>query len=151
MKLFFYLIIATTIFISCGGDESQIDINARNQQEILDYLADNDVSDAFETSSGLFVRIENEGSADKPTINDEITLTYQGTFTDGTSFDGTTTPITFPLAGLILGWQEGIPHFGKGGNGSLYIPSRLAYGQSGTRGIPPNTVLVFDIDIIDFE
>ena len=149
MKLFLSIIIAATIATSCGK-ESQAEINASNRQEILDYLDDNGITDAIETSSGLFVRGVNEGSAEKPSSTSEVTLTYQGTFTDGTSFDGTTTPVTFPLPNLIVGWQEGIPYFGRGGNGSLYIPSRLAYGREGRGSIPGNEVLVFDIQLIDF-
>ena len=150
MKLFFYLITLSLIVTACSK-ESQADINASNRQEIIDYLADNNITDATETSSGLFVRVVEEGSAEKPSSNSEVTLTYQGTFTDGSSFDGTTTPVTFPLPNLILGWQEGIPYFGRGGNGSLYIPSRLGYGQAGRGSIPGNAVLVFDINVIDFD
>jgi len=153
MKLFLYIIIVAAVMTSCGK-ESQADINASNRQEILDYLADNDIADAIETSSGLFITIDIEGSVEKPTLNSEITVTYRGTYTNGQIFDESTAPISFFLNNVIIGWQEGIPYFGRGGNGSLYIPSRLAYGQRGTGeedGIPPNAVLVFDISVIDFE
>jgi FKBP-type peptidyl-prolyl cis-trans isomerase FkpA len=62
-------------------------------------------------------------------------------------------PISYPLAGFIEGWKEGIPLFGAGGSGTLFIPSGLAYGITGSNGgsIPPNTVIIFDIELISFQ
>ena len=54
------------------------------------------------------------------------------------------------LTRLIPGWQIAIPLLSKGGAGTFYIPSRLGYGPAGSGSIPPNTVLVFEIELIDF-
>ena len=59
-------------------------------------------------------------------------------------------PTILSLANVISGWQLGIPEFKKEGKGTLLIPSALAYGSSGRGSIPPNTVLAFDIELLDF-
>ncbi len=77
---------------------------------------------------------------------------YKGYLTDGTVFDQTTGSLsaTFSLSGLIEGWQEGIPLLKKGGKGTFFLPSALGYGPSGAGSIPPNTVLIFEIELLDF-
>jgi FKBP-type peptidyl-prolyl cis-trans isomerase FkpA len=57
--------------------------------------------------------------------------------------------IVFPLNGVIEGWTEGIPYFKEGGSGKLLVPSALAYGRQGSGSIAPNTVLIFDVELID--
>ena len=59
--------------------------------------------------------------------------------------------ITFPLSGVIQGWQEGIPLFKEGGSGILLIPSALGYGSQSVGSIPANSVLIFDINLIDVD
>ncbi|MFD1551284.1 hypothetical protein DNU06_12815 [Putridiphycobacter roseus] len=121
--------------------------------EIKAYLAENNLK-AKETESGLFIIIEEEGGKEKPTVNQFLTLNYEGYLMDGSSFDGTKgTPTTFPfpMTQLIKGWQEGIPYFGKGGKGKLIIPPYIGYGERGSAKIPANSILVFDIELIDFK
>ncbi len=123
-----------------------------NIEEIEQYLEDNNLS-AQRTADDLFYIIEEEGNGEFPDINNEVTVDYHGYFTDGRVFDSSVdrgTPATFPLSRVIRGWQEGIPLFSKGGKGVLLIPSHLAYGEQGTNGIPGNSVLIFDVDLIDF-
>ena len=150
MRLF-YLLIALVCIVSCGDDElPQEAIDNNNDIEITNYLTANNIM-ATRTESGMYVRIVEEGSTEKPTIDDQVTVTYSGYLTDDTVFDSSSMPITFSLSGVIQGWQEGIPYFGRGGSGSLYIPSRLAYGRnSPSSSIPPNAVLIFDITLEDF-
>jgi len=154
MRLLFLLSVISILVSSCGKEESQAEsqaeINARNDQEIATYIADNNITGTIETESGLVVKIDEEGSADKPTLSSMVSVTYDGTLIDGSRFDGTNTPVTFPLTGVIIGWQEGIPYFGKGGNGTLFIPSRLAYGNRDTGSIPAGSVLIFDVEVVDF-
>ncbi|MFN9955636.1 MAG: FKBP-type peptidyl-prolyl cis-trans isomerase, partial [bacterium] len=71
---------------------------------------------------------------------------------DGTIFDQTTgnQTATFPLANLIPGWQEGIPLLQKGGKGTFLLPSALGYGPNPVGPIPANSVLIFEIELIDF-
>ena len=79
-------------------------------------------------------------------------MRYKGYLPDGTVFDQTpgTETATFPLAGLIRGWQEGIPLLKKGGKGTFFLPSVLGYGSSGSGSIGPNEVLIFEIELVNF-
>lgn len=120
--------------------------------EIEEYLEDNNL-EAQRTSNDLFFIIEEEGNGEFPTITDFVTVDYHGYLTDGFVFDSSVErgePLEFPLTNVIRGWQEGIPLFSKGGKGKLLIPSHLAYGESGTSGIPGNTPIIFDVHLIDF-
>jgi FKBP-type peptidyl-prolyl cis-trans isomerase FkpA len=124
--------------------------------EIINYMNEQglDTADAIVTESGLYIMIEDAGSDDKPTVDHFLTLNYEGYLLDGTSFDGTggePTTFGFPLAQTIKGWQEGIPYFGKGGKGKLIIPPYLGYGDRDSGSIPANSILVFDIEIIDYS
>ncbi len=120
---------------------------------IEEYIATEGIEGMTKTESGLYIKIDEAGSEEKPTLDSYLTLNYEGYLLDGTSFDGTGgTPTTFPfpVSGLIAGWKEGIPKFGKGGHGKLIIPPDLGYGPNDTPTIPGNSILVFDMEIIDF-
>lgn len=86
-----------------------------------------------------------------PTLSDTLYVKYKGTLIDGTVFDQTAEdgePISFPLGGVIKGWQEGLQLIGEGGKIKLYIPADLAYGERGNQGIKPNSALVFDVELV---
>lgn len=139
------------MFASCNNDDDAMIVAPEVQIE--QYLTDNNITGETTTSSGLVYIIDEPGNAEKPTLSSDITINYQGYLIDGTVFDETTgTPRTFPLANLILSWQEGIPLIGKGGKIKLISPPSLAYGNS-PRGdvIKAGDVLVFDIELIDFN
>jgi len=153
MKNIIYTLIICTLGISaCGNDDdgsgAQLEMDI---QLITDYLDDNSLT-AERTESGLHFIVSREGSGPNPTIQDEVTVRYRGYFLDGTEFDATegNNTISFPLRDVIQGWQEGIPKFKAGGSGILLIPSALGYGTSGFLSVPPNTVLLFDIDLVSF-
>jgi len=120
-------------------------------EDIKNYMSEKGL-EGEETESGLFVVIEKQGKGkEKPSLTDDVTIHYKGFLLDGTQFDGTEdTPASFPLNQLILGWQEGIPHFSKGGKGKLIIPPFLGYGDRQVGDIPANSILVFDIELLDF-
>jgi len=116
-----------------------------------DYLETNNLV-ADSTSSGLHYVIDELGTGGHPTINSTVTVNYKGYFLNGTVFDESGgTSRTFSLAGVIAGWQEGIPLFQKGGNGLLFLPSHLAYGSTGNSSILPNTPLIFEVELVGFE
>jgi peptidylprolyl isomerase len=92
-----------------------------------------------------------DGTGDVVQAGDTITVQYVGQLLDGTQFDASWDrgePITFPLQGVIQGWQDGIPGMKVGGRRLLVIPGDQAYGPSGTQGIPPNATLVFVVDLV---
>ncbi len=80
-----------------------------------------------------------------------VTIHYTGWLEDGTVFDSSVErkePATFPLGNLIQGWQEGIPGMRVGGIRKLVIPSELGYGDRKSGKIPPNSTLIFEIEMI---
>ena len=127
-------------------------IDIINQDEIEAYLDEHGLT-AEKTDSGIHYIIKEEGTRKKPTIKDKVKCHYKGYFTNGNKFDSSYDrgkPASFPLRQVIQGWQEGIPLFGKGGKGTLLIPSKLAYGSNPPGGIPADAVMIFDIELIDF-
>lgn len=127
-------------------------------QEIQDYLKANNW-EGEKHESGMYIVTENPGEGDaRPNLLDEVTIFYKGFLLDGSQFDGTESdPAAFPLSNLILGWQIGIPMFGKGGKGKLIIPPGLAYGPDDVTGqegeviIPGNSTLMFEIELVDWR
>ena len=105
------------------------------------------------TDSGLQIIEIEVGTGDAAQPGDEVTVHYTGWLTDGTKFDSSFDrgqPISFPLEGVIQGWQEGIPGMQVGGKRRLIIPSELAYGEAGSPGgIPPNAELIFDVELVE--
>ena len=102
--------------------------------------------------SGLEIWDAKDGSGDAVKPGGTVTVHYTGWLTDGTKFDSSVDrgqPISFPLSGVIQGWQEGIPGMKPGGVRRLKIPANLGYGARGAgRAIPPNATLIFDVELI---
>lgn len=127
---------------------------------IKDYLAKNKI-DAKETPEGVFIVVKNIGDTSSK-INDtkEVSVNYKGYTLNGEVFDTNIKPgdpnakpfdVRIGENGVIPGWEIGLTYFGKGGSGTLYIPSFLAYGPRGNGKIKPNENLVFDIEIADVK
>ena len=147
---FWAILFFTTLMVACGSDGNELVDNATQIQE---YIASNNLDAQEVGDTGLFYVVSNEGDGEFPNIDNDVTVHYHGTFLDGSVFDSSVArgePANFPLSGVIVGWQLGIPKFSRGGSGKLIIPSDLAYGPRGTNGIPGNSVLIFDVELIDF-
>lgn len=139
------------VVISCKK-ETVIDYGPIDNQIILDYLKDHNLT-AQSTASGLYYIIEKPGTADHPNIKSDVSVNYRGYLTNGTIFDQSYSkgePTPFALAGLIKGWQEGLELIGAGGKIQLFVPSELGYGTTPYLGIPANSVLIFETEIVDF-
>ncbi|MBE2895058.1 FKBP-type peptidyl-prolyl cis-trans isomerase [Spirabiliibacterium falconis] len=105
-----------------------------------------------QTKSGLLYKIEKAGSGDVVTPEDTVKVHYKGTLVNGQEFDSSYTrgePVEFQLNKLVKGWVEGIPLIKKGGKIQLVVPPELGYGAQATGSIPPNSTLVFDIELLD--
>lgn len=106
------------------------------------------------SSTGLLYKVEKEGTGDAPKDSDTVVVNYKGTLIDGKEFDNSYTrgePLSFRLDGVIPGWTEGLKNVKKGGKIKLVIPPELAYGKAGVPGIPANSTLVFDVELLDIK
>ena len=151
MKYKLIALLISLIFINgCGfnDDDEIIDFTEANEEEIMDYIAQNNL-DAQRTDSGLYFVINEQGTGVMPDANDNVTVVYKGYFTNGDVFDQSNeNGLSFNLNQVIAGWSEGIPKFNEGGSGILLIPSSLGYGPFGIPGIPGGSVLVFDVELV---
>ena len=133
---------------SCKKKES-VDQPKIDEDIITKYIADSNLT-AITTGTGLYYVINVAGAGLQPRAQSTVTVAYKGYLTDGSVFDeSSSSGITFSLENVIEGWQEGIPFFKEGGSGILLIPSALGYGNESKSGIPANSVLIFDIVLID--
>lgn len=126
---------------------------AKKQQEANDFLAKNAKEDGVVvTATGLQYKIIEEGTGKSPTAQDKVVAHYTGKLLDGTVFDSSHErgePATFPVSGVIKGWQEALPLMKEGAKWQLVIPANLAYGDRGIGNvIGPNETLMFDIELV---
>jgi FKBP-type peptidyl-prolyl cis-trans isomerase FklB len=120
------------------------------------FLAENKKKPGVVTlESGIQYKVITEGKGKKPTVKDTVVANYRGTLIDGTEFDSSYKrgePATFPLNGVIKGWQDVLPLMAEGSKWQVYIPSDLAYGERGAgANIGPNETLVFDIELVKIK
>ncbi len=104
------------------------------------------------TESGLQYEIVKEGAGANPKDTDIVKVHYTGTLMDGTKFDSSVDrgqPVEFPVTGVIPGWTEALKLMKPGAKWKLYIPAKLAYGPQGRPSIPPNSVLIFDVELLE--
>ncbi|MEY1660909.1 FKBP-type peptidyl-prolyl cis-trans isomerase [Isoalcanivorax beigongshangi] len=126
------------------------------QDEGDSFRAENAKKDGVTTlDSGLQYEVltAGEGGA-KPTLDDTIVAHYHGTLIDGTVFDSSVergAPATFPLAGVIKGWQDALQLMSVGDKWRIVLPPELAYGERGTGAIPPGATLVFEVELVDIK
>ena len=149
MKNFLSALLILTLFMSCTKDNNSIvDYTAKNEQEIKDYIAKNNLT-AQRSATGLYYVITEPGTGAQPTASSNVTVAYKGYFTNGTVFDQSSAAgVSFGLNQVIKGWTEGIPYFKTGGNGMLLIPAHLGYGSRANGPIPAGSVLLFDVKLI---
>ena len=147
MKLkYLPLFVASILLFSCSTKTNQSEID---DQLIKNYLVSKQLT-ATKDATGLYYIMTAVGTGAAPTSASTVEVKYKGSLINGTVFDQTATDKTFTyaLSSLIKGWQIGIPLMKVGGKATFYIPSGLGYGSSGIGSIPPNSVLIFDIELI---
>ncbi|MDR1918364.1 MAG: FKBP-type peptidyl-prolyl cis-trans isomerase [Tannerellaceae bacterium] len=110
-------------------------------------------SGVITTESGLQYQVITEGTGDKPTATDQVRVHYTGSLLDGTVFDSSVErgePATFGVSAVIRGWTEGLQIMPVGSKYIFWIPSELAYGESGAgRDIKPNSTLKFEVELLE--
>ena len=106
------------------------------------------------TASGLQYKVIAEGSGKVPTEAQTIIVHYTGTLVDGTKFDSSrdrTAPAEYKLNGVIKGMREALSIMKPGAHYVVAMPPELAYGASGNGPIPPNAVLLYDIEVLKIK
>lgn len=126
----------------------------RDQNTIVGYAMDNAL-ELKRSLSGMYYQIIEEGEGTAPSLSSKVSAHYEGQLLDGTVFDSSykrNEPLNFSLRQVIKGWQEALQMLKPGGKGLFLIPSRLAYGKKGFgNSIPPDTVLLFKIELLEVE
>jgi FKBP-type peptidyl-prolyl cis-trans isomerase FklB len=107
------------------------------------------------TPSGLQYRVIEQGGGNHPEPDDTVLVTYRGKLIDGSVFDSTyenNKPVSFQVDKVIKGWSEALQLMQRGDHWQLFIPPELAYGEegSGTK-IPPNSTLIFDVELLSIQ
>lgn len=149
LKKLTLLLIPVVLFACKKTDADQAKID---RETIRKYIADSSLV-ADSTASGLFYVIADSGIGANPVSTSSVLVYYNGYFTDGVSFDSNPAglPRTFVLNAVIPAWTEGVPKIRKGGKIKLLVPSSLGYGSQGYGGVPGNTVIIFDIELVNFQ
>lgn len=142
-------------------EKLQQDVIAAQQKQIADaaaaagkYLAENATKPGvIKTASGLQYEVLKKGPANAApaTATSQVTAHYEGKLLDGTVFDSSVArgqPFTTPVGQVIPGWQEALQLMRPGDKWRLHVPPELAYGPQGGGPIPPNSVLIFELELI---
>ncbi len=123
-----------------------------NLESGLAFLEKNGKRDGVTTTtSGLQYEVLKQGEGDKPVATDTVTTHYEGRLVDGTVFDSSYErgePATFPLNGVIAGWTEGLQLMSPGAKYRFFVPADLAYGDRRVGPVPPNSALIFDVELL---
>lgn len=133
------------------AEEQKLGAEAKEEGEA--FLAENAKKQDVEAlPSGLQYKVIKPGTGDSPDATDTVKVHYHGTFIDGTKFDSSIDrgePAEFPVEGVIPGWTEALQKMKVGGKWQLVVPAKLAYGEQGNSAIPPNSVLVFEVELLE--
>lgn len=136
----------------CNLAPSNVVVPASELATLQAYVNTNHPAAIFNSSGGFYYEILATGAGTvTPGICSSVSVKYAGYLTNGTKFTSPAeenTGVTFVLGGLIAGWQRGIPLIKAGGKIKLILPPSLAYGSTGSGPIPPNSILIFVIDLV---
>lgn len=148
------IMIASACFLSVSAFAADATTEAqRNLMTGESFLMSNKAKPGVQTlPDGLQYKVIKEGTGQKPTLNDTVTVDYSGTLVNGKEFDSSFKrgqPATFPVSGVIPGWTEALQLMKAGSTWELYIPAKLAYGEQGMPPvIGPNETLIFKVTLI---
>lgn len=162
------ILLLLTIVAGCSGEgapaqkielkkeEPKMSNGVSNKEAATAFLeANKNEAGVIVTDSGLQYKVINSGSGDSPTRADTVSAHYAGRLLDGTEFDSSYSrgePLTIPVGAVIKGWTEALTMMKVGDKWTLYIPPELGYGERGAGGtIPPNSALIFDVELLEIK
>lgn len=148
MKTIFSILIFSILFFSCNKIDTTQD--TIDDQLISEYLSSKKIN-AIKTSSGLYYILDSIGQGKKVNLTNTIYVKYTGKLINDSIFDQSLNGTYLSLKTAINGFREGASYFNVGGKGRLFIPSKLAYGKNSVGKVPANSVLIFDIEIIEIQ
>jgi FKBP-type peptidyl-prolyl cis-trans isomerase len=135
-----------------GHPPTNVDIaataQATNAERAAVFGVDANDSAIAWSDNGLGLKIADAGKGRKPGLGDIVRIRYAGRLKDGTVFDRADKPADFQIGRTIPGLSTGLQALGAGGKATLYIPPKLGYGPNKVAGIPPNSGLVFDVEVV---
>ena len=152
MKRFFTLVVSLIVLTGCVQDSPNV-----KQIANMKFFIENQAQEGINViEKGLHYAVLNSGdiNSKSPELSDTITAHFHGTLTDGTVFWSSidsNEPLTIQLSGLIEGCQKAISLMRVNDKWRVYIDPSMAYGDEGRPGIPSNSILVFDIELLDIQ
>jgi FKBP-type peptidyl-prolyl cis-trans isomerase len=158
MKKYLFALLIAAVAAGCGKEkceynECAVVAPASEIQSLQNYLTANNIT-ATQHCSGIFYTVEQPGNGDWPAACDRATVRYQGRLTNGTIFDprggsgAAMSTADFQLNGLITGFTNGVLQIKEGGKVTIYIPPSLGYGSRQAGDIPPNSNLIFTVELV---
>lgn len=133
--------------------KAMLEKNEKAGQEFL--AANKKKQGVVELPSGLQYKVIKAGTGNQPKADDTVTVNYKGTLINGKQFDSSYDrgqPATFPINGVIQGWQEALQLMKEGGKWEIYVPAKLAYGARGAGSdIGPGETLIFDVELLEIK
>ncbi len=134
--------------------ESKLQADA-NASSGAAFLASNAAAEGVKvTDSGLQYKVLKQAEGPTPSASDTVKVHYRGTLLDGTEFDSSyarNAPISFALDRVIAGWTEGVQLMAVGSTYQFWIKPELAYGETGGGPIPPNSTLIFEVELLEIQ
>ena len=134
--------------------EDEKKVLAQSFSDLLAKKVDEHGNELQVTESGLMYVVLRAGEGESPAATDTVLAHYTGWLLNGSKFDSSVDrgkPSSFPLNKVIKGWTEGVAMMKVGGKWRFIIPPEMAYGERGRPGIPPNSTLVFDVELLEIK
>src|ERR1039458_4337995 len=143
--------------------QKRLELTAKNKTDGETFLTTNKINAGIKLlsitlpdgkTSELQYLVLTNGTGAVPAASDTVSVNYRGTLLDGTEFDSSYKrgqPASFLVGGVIRGWTEALKTMPVGSKWKLFIPSELAYGEQGNRGIPPNSTLIFEVELLGIQ
>jgi FKBP-type peptidyl-prolyl cis-trans isomerase FkpA len=151
MKRYFtLLLLLACTFVSCRKSKSDPVNQAKiDEADIQAYSNNYGLEAVKDPASGIYYKITKAGLGVKPVASSEVTFTYDAELLDGTKIIASNT-LTIKITNLIKGLQAGLILVDKQAKATLLIPSALAFGPAGNDKVPPNKVLVYHVELVNF-